>query len=151
MWDVAGLPDDAAFLLGHGLPAMLPPLLTAAAAREQWRVLEIGLGVAANLACHKEAREQLLQLEGLPELLLDQLLWVDDSASLAELCRCVAGLLPGAARGEVRRAGAASLLFVCSPMNSSLEVPLLHPTGVALNAARGAVHACQLRAKGPWQ
>ena len=44
MWDAAALPDDAAFLLQHGLPAMLQPLLTATAAREQWRALEIGLG-----------------------------------------------------------------------------------------------------------
>lgn len=93
LWDVAALPDDAAFLLKHGLPAMLPPLLTAAAARERWRALEIGLGTAANLACHDDARRQLVQLQGFPALLLDRLLWVDDVGSLTEACRCASALL----------------------------------------------------------
>lgn len=99
VWDVAALPDDAAFLLRHGLPAMLPPLLAATAASEHWRALEIGLGIAANLACHAGARAQLLQLGGMPELLLESLLWVDDSASLGEVCRCTAALL-AAAEGQ---------------------------------------------------
>ncbi len=103
LWDVAALPDDAAFLLQHGLPAMLPPLLTAAAVRERWRALEIGLGTAANLACHDDARRQLVQLPDLPALLLERLLWVDDVGSLTEACRCAAALL---AAGLDRQVGA---------------------------------------------
>ncbi|KAL4437018.1 hypothetical protein ABPG75_004157 [Micractinium tetrahymenae] len=110
LWDVAALPDDAAFLLKHGLPAMLPPLLTAAAARERWRALEIGLGTAANLACHDEARRQLLQLEGLPALLLDRLLWVDDAGSLTEACRCASTLLGAGLNREAVEAWWALLL-----------------------------------------
>ena len=72
---------------------MLPPLLTAAAARERWRALEIGLGTLGNLACHASAKRLLLGQAGLPQLLLDTLLWQDDSAALAELCRCLASLL----------------------------------------------------------
>lgn len=101
LWDVAALPDDAAFLLKHGLPAMLPPLLTAAAARERWRALEIGLGTAANLACHDDARRQLVQLQGFPALLLDRLLWVDDVGSLTEACRCASALLAAGLDREV--------------------------------------------------
>lgn len=93
VWDVAALPDDAAFLVQHGLPAMLPPLLAATAAAERWRPLEIGLGVLGNLACHAAVKPQLLQQRQLAELLLDTALWVDDAASLAELCRCLASLL----------------------------------------------------------
>ena len=96
VWDVAALPDDAAFLLSHDLPAMLAPLLTAAAAKEQWRVLEIGLGVLGNLACHAPAKTLLLGQPQLPPLLLDTLLWVDDAAALAELCRCLASVLADA-------------------------------------------------------
>ena len=96
VWDVAALPDDAAFLVQQGLPAMLAPALAAAAARQQWRGLEMGLGTLGNLACHAAVQQQLLEQAGLPELLLEQLLWVDDPPSVAELCRCLAALLAGA-------------------------------------------------------
>lgn len=93
VWDAAALPDDAAFLVQHGVPAMLLPLLSAACAGELWRELEIGLGILGNLACQPAPKRQLLGQEALPALLLDRLLWVDDAASLGELCRCLAGLL----------------------------------------------------------
>ncbi len=102
MWDCAALPDDAAFLVKHDLPAMLPPLLTAAAAAERWRALEIALGTLGNLACHAGTKQLLLGQAGLPQLLLDTLLWVDDAASLAELCRCLTSLLADSSR-QVRR------------------------------------------------
>lgn len=102
MWDSSALPDDAAFLVKHDLPAMLPPLLTAAAANERWRALEIALGTLGNLACHVGTKQLLLGQEGLPQLLLDIILWVDDSASLAELCRCLTSLLAESNR-QVRR------------------------------------------------
>lgn len=98
VWDCAALPDDAAFLVRHELPAMLPPLLTAAAANERWRALEIALGTLGNLACHAGTKQLLLGQAGLPQLLLDTILWVDDSASLAELCRCLTSLLADSSR-----------------------------------------------------
>ena len=107
VWDCAALEEDAAFLLQHGVQEMLMPFLTAVAARaasevaagaahsaqRQWRALEIGLGILGNLACHPGAKRTLLQQQGLEELLLSRLLWVDDAASLAELCRCLAALM----------------------------------------------------------
>lgn len=51
------------------------------------------LGVLGNLACHAAAQRQLLGQTALPDLLLDRLLWVDDAAALAELCRCLSSLL----------------------------------------------------------
>lgn len=102
VWDCAALPDDAAFLVRHELPAMLPPLLTTAAANERWRALEIALGTLGNLACHAGTKQLLLGQAGLPQLLLDTVLWVDDSASLAELCRCLTSLLADSSR-QVRR------------------------------------------------
>ncbi|PRW58285.1 saal1 isoform X1 [Chlorella sorokiniana] len=98
VWDSAALPDDASFLVKHDLPAMLPPLLTAAAASERWRALEIALGTLGNLACHAGTKQLLLGQDGLPQLLLDTILWVDDSASLAELCRCLTSLLADSSR-----------------------------------------------------
>ena len=56
----------------------------------------MGLGTLGNLACHAAVQQQLLEQAGLPELLLEQLLWVDDPPSVAELCRCLAALLAGA-------------------------------------------------------
>lgn len=100
---------------------MLPPLLTAAAANERWRALEIALGTLGNLACHAGTKQLLLGQAGLPQLLLDTVLWVDDSASLAELCRCLTSLLADSSR-QVRRfcscrtdtlLAAASLLELC--------------------------------------
>ncbi|PSC67077.1 saal1 isoform X1 isoform A [Micractinium conductrix] len=96
VWDVAALADDAAFLVAHGMPALLPALVTATAAAERWRALEIALGVAGNLACHADARRALLEEEALPGAVLEAALWVDDAAALDEACRCAAALLPTA-------------------------------------------------------
>ena len=41
------------------MPALLPALVTATAAAERWRALEIALGVAGNLACHAGAHRGL--------------------------------------------------------------------------------------------
>jgi hypothetical protein len=95
VWDAAAIPDDAAYLLQElpDLPMLLGAALTATAAAESWRALEICLGIIGNLACHAGPKQRLLQQQGLPELLLDRLLWLDDAASLAECCRCVASVL----------------------------------------------------------
>ena len=88
LWDVAGLGPDAVFLVEQcRLLDVLPPVLTSAASAQQWRALEVGLGMLGNLACHDAVRLQLQQQQGLPELLVEQLLWMDDAAALAELCR----------------------------------------------------------------
>lgn len=61
VWDAAALPDDAAFLAQHGAPAMLPPLLEATAAKEEWRALEIGLGERAPIVVAYPGATQMLR------------------------------------------------------------------------------------------
>lgn len=138
LWDVAAVPDDAAFLLNHGLPAMLPPLLTAAAARERWRALEIALGTAANLACHDDARRQLVELEGFPALLLDRLLWVDDVGSLTEVCRCASALLAAGFGGEVG-AGHSGAVGIARPVWLAAGRAVWRSVGPAHHRAPSAV------------
>lgn len=178
VWDAAALPDDAAFLCQHGALDMLPPLLAATAAKEEWRALDIGLGerlacmgsscgglvracgaaastllshpftpepslhalllailqagTLGNLACHPAPKAALLSQPGLPDLLLGRLLWVDDAAALAELCRCLACLLGNSDRQvgwEGRR-------------QCSLRTGLLRAAGPAAHKRLRSLPAC---------
>lgn len=95
VWDAAAMPDDAEYLVQElpELAGLLAATLASSAAAERWRALEICLGIVGNLASHTAPKRRLLQHQGLPELLVDRLLWLDDAPSLAECCRCLATVL----------------------------------------------------------
>lgn len=123
VWDSSAMADDAAFLLRElpELPGMLAATLTATAAAEQWRAVEIGIGILGNLACHAATKQHLLDQEQLPELLMDKLLWIDDAAALAELLRALAAPFTGAGMAGhevgVGAARAATSLLIAARRN----------------------------------
>lgn len=78
--------------MGHHILDILQTLIQYSVAHEQWRALEVSLGILGNLACHGDLRQGLLAASPLAELVLERALWVDDTPALCEACRLLSGL-----------------------------------------------------------
>lgn len=97
LWDASASAEDAALQVQHGVPAVLQTVVRAVLDRPHEahgaRVIEICMGVMANLASHSELCSQLLRQQGLAALVVDRVLWQNDAAVLSEACRLASGML----------------------------------------------------------
>ncbi|XP_026416572.1 uncharacterized protein LOC113312010 [Papaver somniferum] len=82
-WDVAANKTHAVFMVEN---LLLDVLLASLAISQSVRVIEINLGILANLACHEAPRSSIISTNGLIYVIVDKL-FVDDSTCLSEVCR----------------------------------------------------------------
>ncbi|MCL7047845.1 hypothetical protein MKW94_021924 [Papaver nudicaule] len=83
LWDLAANKTHAVFMVEN---LLLDVLLASLAISQSVRVIEINLGILANLACHEAPRSSIISTNGLINLIVDKL-FVDDSSCLSEVCR----------------------------------------------------------------
>ncbi|RZC70609.1 hypothetical protein C5167_033771 [Papaver somniferum] len=83
LWDLAANKTHAVFMVEN---LLLDVLLASLAISQSVRVIEINLGILANLACHEAPRSSIISTNGLIYVIVDKL-FVDDSTCLSEVCR----------------------------------------------------------------
>nr|XP_011460692.1 PREDICTED: uncharacterized protein LOC101308452 isoform X2 [Fragaria vesca subsp. vesca] len=89
LWDLAASKTHAELMVKN---LVLEVLLANLMVSKSVRIMEIGLGIIGNLACHKVPMKHIVSTNGLIELIVDQM-FLDDAQCLCEVCRLLtAGL-----------------------------------------------------------
>ncbi|OVA17895.1 hypothetical protein BVC80_1835g291 [Macleaya cordata] len=83
LWDLAANKTHSEFMVEN---LLLDVLLASLAVAKSVRVIEISLGILANLVCHEVPRNHIISTKGLVSIVVDQL-FLDDSTCLCEACR----------------------------------------------------------------
>ncbi|GBG65954.1 hypothetical protein CBR_g54933 [Chara braunii] len=91
LWDLASNKTHAEFLVQNHLLEVVLAILRSS---HTDRMREICLGILANLACHPETERAMTNMEGLVDVAVQQI-FVDDPASLTEVCRLLSASLHG--------------------------------------------------------